>query len=524
MLIVLCYLLTFISRSQLDAARILAVVPYPTSSHQVLLTHFAWELSKRGHNLTVFVSQQSKYQSPNYKEFLMPKLKKQYEEKFDFISLLRKKASFAEEVYSISDLIVRETFSHPEMLALISPNSSAQFDLILMQFLYLDGLTGLSYRFNAPIVSISTMTMLTVHQYILGTPLSMAFTPEVFTQLTSDEVKSSIWYRIYNLSSHLFLITSYLFDHLPRQERIIRDFFGEGLPSIQELSKNISISLFYAHPFFYDPKPYNPEIIHMGGYLMNTTDNNFDPELQKVMDEATNGLVYFSLGSNVRSDTLPIEIRDRFIQVFAELPFKVIWKFETGNIPNQPENLIVRQWCPQRQILDHPNLRVFVSQGGIYSTEEAINSGVPMLGFPVFSDQGYNIRKLASLGAGMHLQLLSFTKEELKQAILKIANDPSYKKNALKLRDLLLDRPYNSLEYAIWWVEHVIRHKGARHVYTGSRDMTWFQTGMYDVLLLFLFTITVLAYVSFLLVRSIFAKLCGKPKTQNSLIQKKKLH
>lgn len=52
----------------------------------------------------------------------------------------------------------------------------------------------------------------------------------------------------------------------------------------------------------------------------------------------------------------------------------------------------------------------------------------------------------------------------------------------LKMRDLLKDLPYDPLDNAVWWTEHVIRHKGAPHLRNKSRDMPWYQILLLDII------------------------------------------
>lgn len=58
----------------------------------------------------------------------------------------------------------------------------------------------------------------------------------------------------------------------------------------------------------------------------------------------------------------------------------------------------------------------------------------------------------------------------------------SYKQRMIKLRTLLKDRPYDLLENAVWWTEHVIRHGGAPYLRSNFGDDPWYQRGDMDVI------------------------------------------
>jgi glucuronosyltransferase len=74
-------------------------------------------------------------------------------------------------------------------------------------------------------------------------------------------------------------------------------------------------------------------------------------DLQKFVDEAKDGVIYFSLGSSVRSDHMPEDKRRVFIEAFSELPQKILWKWESAHLPGQPENVKIGTWLPQQDIL-----------------------------------------------------------------------------------------------------------------------------------------------------------------------------
>lgn len=69
------------------------------------------------------------------------------------------------------------------------------------------------------------------------------------------------------------------------------------------------------------------------------------------MDKSIRGFIYFSLGSNFKSVNLGSNIINAFIQAFSELPYQIIWKFESDSIAKKPDNVYINTWLPQQGIL-----------------------------------------------------------------------------------------------------------------------------------------------------------------------------
>jgi glucuronosyltransferase len=57
------------------------------------------------------------------------------------------------------------------------------------------------------------------------------------------------------------------------------------------------------------------------------------------------------------------------------------------------------------------------------SFQEAVYHGVPLLGIPIFGDQKYNARKIATERIGLHLPFQEVTKEKLLTSITAILSD-----------------------------------------------------------------------------------------------------
>lgn len=74
-------------------------------------------------------------------------------------------------------------------------------------------------------------------------------------------------------------------------------------------------------------------------------------------------------------------------------------------------------------ISDHKNVKLFISHGGISGMYEAIDSGIPILGIPIFFDQPHNIANIVHWGAGLMLDHKTLTKDVLVHAVKEILSN-----------------------------------------------------------------------------------------------------
>ncbi|KAJ8878991.1 hypothetical protein PR048_019597 [Dryococelus australis] len=71
----------------------------------------------------------------------------------------------------------------------------------------------------------------------------------------------------------------------------------------------------------------------------------------------------------------------------------------------------------------HKNVKAFIMQGGLQSTEEAVHMGVPIIGIPFFSDQEYNVRRITEKGIGVKLDIKDLSKEKILDALKRVMDD-----------------------------------------------------------------------------------------------------
>ncbi|KAJ8952312.1 hypothetical protein NQ318_017205 [Aromia moschata] len=73
--------------------------------------------------------------------------------------------------------------------------------------------------------------------------------------------------------------------------------------------------------------------------------------LERILGNAHNGFIYFSLGGNVKSKDLGSETVATILETLKELPYRVLWKFEADDLPGKLDNIKLIKWAPQQDIL-----------------------------------------------------------------------------------------------------------------------------------------------------------------------------
>ncbi|XP_049486529.1 UDP-glucuronosyltransferase 2A1 isoform X4 [Panthera uncia] len=161
---------------------------------------------------------------------------------------------------------------------------------------------------------------------------------------------------------------------------------------------------------------------------------------------------------------------------------KVLWRYKGKKPATLGANTRLYDWIPQNDLLGHPQTKAFITHGGTNGIYEAIYHGVPMVGVPMFADQPDNIAHMKAKGAAVEVNINTMTSEDLLNALRTVINEPSYKENATRLSRIQHDQPVKPLDRAVFWIEFVMRHKGAKHLRPAAHDLTWFQYHSFDVI------------------------------------------
>ncbi|TRY83127.1 hypothetical protein DNTS_020646 [Danionella cerebrum] len=256
----------------------------------------------------------------------------------------------------------------------------------------------------------------------------------------------------------------------PHYDALI-DKYLDYKTNIISLLQAADIWLMRADFVFEFPRPTMPNIIYMGGFQCKPS-KPLPADLEAfVQSSGEHGFIIMSLGTLVKS--LPTDIANDIAAVFAGLPQKVIWKHLGEQPSNLGNNTLLVDWMPQNDLLGHSKIKAFVAHGGTNGVQEAIYHGVPVLGIPLFFDQYDNLLRVQEKGAGKILKLSQLNGPSFGQFLQELLSDASYRENMQQLSRLHRDQPIKPLDLAIFWIEHVIRNKGAGHMRSEFYKMPW---------------------------------------------------
>lgn len=242
-----------------------------------------------------------------------------------------------------------------------------QFDLVIAEVFVGDALMALGHYFNAPVIGFTTTVASKWTNDLVGLSPFASHVPNIICGYSE---KMTFFQRLYNSLSYWiedFIAAVY---YKPTQQKLLEAYWPNKTtaPSLADIQRNIAAVFVNSHVTYAIPQPTTANLIEIGGIHIKES-NVVDDEVQAFLDDAKDGAIFLSLGSNIKLSKVPANIKKMIANSFSEFPnVRILIKNEEDfEIPSHKKSdVLVKSWFNQQEILAHPNLKLFFSHGGSY--------------------------------------------------------------------------------------------------------------------------------------------------------------
>ncbi|CAI2181915.1 6514_t:CDS:2 [Funneliformis geosporum] len=338
--------------------------------------------------------------------------------------------------------IYNETFFKTKKISeeLVKP------DLFLCTALYNTACFDVAWIMKKPSIGIATMFPGGVHTPYKSDPMlgcKVSLEHESFWQRFNCEIFASI---------------KFMMKLLPAFKRFNEIRVGLGLPSYSTPFEHWKNSLFLVDNFFgveiahpilpnvqaspllpeYFP-PLTPDLekfitehkrtmfVALGTHIYLTPENNMKL-LQSVVETVENNVVDGVIWSLVQTK------KEDFPPSITLLDGRNISTLDVLN--NKYPNIHITSYAPQFAILNHTNVKVFLSHAGSGSVYESLFTGTPILALPISLDQPGNAEKLVLAGVALRLDKYNLQVNEVLDKAEILQKDETIQINVKRIKTL----------------------------------------------------------------------------------------
>lgn len=388
---------------------------------------------------------------------------------------------------------------------IINSHNEDPFDLIITEFFVTDCVLGIAYKLNVPFIGLSSCALMPWHYDRVGLLDTPSHIPSEFVGFSE---KMNFYERTFNwATTRIIKILSKLM--VINDDKLIRNKFGDGIPSVGEIAKNTSLILVNQHYSYSLPKQLPPQVIEIGGVHIRD-EQPLPKDLKEFLDLSTDGVIYISWGSVVQTSSLHEDKRIAILKALAKFPQRVLWKWENESMPDKPDNVFIKKWMPQRDILCHPNVKVFMTHGGMLGTSEGVHCGVAMIVTPIYGDQWLNSKALEYREMAVIMNYEEISEKKLFDS-LEQALGSKLQENAKKVSFSYKNRLETPLRTSLWWIEHTLSTNGSMLGQSYSVHMSWFTYYSLDVIFTILSVIIISSFIFIKLFKFCF---CNSSKSK----------
>lgn len=270
------FILLAFTASFSSGAKILALFPTPSISHQIVYRNLMLELNKKGHELTIMTTDPIKNPKlKNYKEIDVSYSYDYMRKKFDYSSDDNRLLRWFPEIFLLVSIEVVHDFcemymSNEEMREILERDE--KFDLVIVEWGIAPCFYAYSRQANYTMMGIISLQLGSMAQIAMGSTSNPAYVPEIGFDYTD---RMTFPQRLRNTIFHLAAF-AYVKFTLYGHDRIVKKYFGSDMPSLFDIEREVSLILTNTHFSNLIPRPNVPNVIPIGGppfHLLGKTPN-----------------------------------------------------------------------------------------------------------------------------------------------------------------------------------------------------------------------------------------------------------
>lgn len=242
------------------------------------------------------------------------------------------------------DFLREHMFTNHKIQKLIK--SGEKFDAVIVEQFWNDAMKVFAHIFDAHLIIFSTVGPNRWVNNLVANPENPSYISDIMPAYSGE---MNLFERLHNLIFgilHDLILYQYFY---PKQNALIHKYFPTA-PHLNEILPNASLVLTNSHESIFEAVPHVPNMIDIGGFHVNPS-KKLPKDIQEFMDNATEGVIYFSMGSNLVPTQMPKEKKDIILKALGARKEKVLWKWNEEQLDNQPSNLKISKWFPQQGIL-----------------------------------------------------------------------------------------------------------------------------------------------------------------------------
>lgn len=224
-------------------------------------------------------------------------------------------------------------------------DSDEHYDAVILEQFSNDALKFAAHKFKAPLILFHGVGATNAVNLYVGNPSPRSYISDIYLSFPS---KMTFLQRIENFIVSVYVTFYNHFFYFPEQEKIMKEF-NPNAPDLNSIIFNVSLILLMAHETTQQAVPLVPNMINVGGLHLKPPKELGN--MKSSLDSATDGVVYFGMGTNIKLSTTTNETQRAILKCLGGLKQKVFMQWHEEIPDDLPSNIVMAKWFPQQSIL-----------------------------------------------------------------------------------------------------------------------------------------------------------------------------